>query len=123
MKKTKYLIIFLLLSAGIVRASTPVSIIQLLVAPAAYSDKEVVVSGFRPGSPNFLFLTKDHALMRDSSNAILLSFDEYSVEDECSIGYIKVFGTVAVSSEGVSLTKISRIFSHEKGAFCKPDIK
>src|SRR5690606_21816231 len=123
MIKVHCIAFLLLMASGVAFSSAPVSMVKLLVDAESYANKAVVVvNGFRAGSPNFLFMTKDHALMRDSSSALMLNFEEFAIDDECAIGYIKVYGKLFVSPEGVYISDITRIFSHESGRFCESRI-
>lgn len=122
MNKVHRITFLLLLASCASFSATPVSMVKLLVDPEAYNNTKIVVNGFRAGSPNFLFMTKDHALMRDSSSALMLNFEEFAIDDECAIGYIKVYGKLFVSPDGVYISDITRIFSHESGRFCESRI-
>lgn len=119
MNKVHRITFILLMISGAAFAATPVSMVKLMVDPETYENKKVVVNGFRAGSPNFLFLTKDHALMRDSSSALLLNFENYAIDDECTIGYVKVYGKIIFAVGEVYIDEITRIYSHESGRFCE----
>lgn len=100
-------------------AATPVSILQLKIQQEKFTDRKVAVKGFMPGTPTFLFLTKEHALMRDGSNAVMVDLSEYSFEDNCVLGYVQIWGTARKDEFELAIFDVERVYNIESSKKCE----
>lgn len=104
----------------------PVPLAGLLMNPNIPPGTPVSVVGYFGG--NFLYLTEDHAKVRDYSSAILIvdkSADALIYQSPCRANYVKVTGELNQRKSGeLELDNISGIKYAESGKDCyrNPDM-
>jgi hypothetical protein len=118
MKVTRYWIVVI----GIVvcvcaKASTPVSLMQLILSPEKYFGKEIAVKGYLVDDGSYLFLTKDHYIMRDGASGLYVDLGVSKLISSCG-GYSQIFASFKRDKEGAYITDISKIISAHSGESC-----
>ncbi len=110
------------------------SMVNLIASPDSYSGSLVSVSGYLSSRPGFdLYLSKDHALMRDSASSISvenLDFRDSVLSEYCGGYYATVEGRVLKDAKRPSseiysfaIVDLSRVLILDDGNLreCWPD--
>ena len=76
--------------------SLSVSMVSLIASPNKYDGKRITVEGYLEGSIGFrLYLTKEHAMINDSSSSVSLvnlDFKDTAISEYCTGNYAVVKG-------------------------------
>lgn len=105
----------------------PSSLIQMISNPKSALNKRVTVNGYFVSSgDSWLYLTSEHAAVRDTLSAVNILDDTETGElndTECNNGWVKIHGYyLAVFNkerrEVQGRLIVDRMFSHAKGKYC-----
>jgi hypothetical protein len=98
----------------------PALLVQILVAPKQYTGRQANVVGFLTGGPEIrLFLTQDHAEVRDLESSLEVEAATL-IGSNCANKYVRVIGTVANVNTIWRIVDVVRISQLETFEVCWP---
>jgi hypothetical protein len=104
------------------RPTIYVSMVRLLASPSRYVDYPVAVAGYLGSSGTSLYLSVDHANLRDSGVPISIAYRDVDISEHgiartgCEEKFVQIFGVFSNHNNEYQIRSVERIVTYDESA-------